>query len=375
MSKQKAKEVVDPFKHFGSLQGKFPTPDEEVETDIITGDEALIDEPDPLEQERIAAADKKLQEVIDKKIKGKEVVDTTETEEEEIVEEIIEEQDDIKSGIKEFTNTLYNKGVIDFNAEDEDFDESEEGIEKLVNKTVEKRIDTWASKLPDDFSKFLEYCQAGGQPRDFLNVYYGNHSWEGFTVDTEDNQKMVVRESLRLAGEDPNDIEEIITEWSDNGKLEDRAKKALTKVQKHESAQKAEIVEITKAKDLERKKLEKESFENFKKELYSKNEVLGFKLTDKVKDKLWDFMTVPDRSGKTGYDKALEQNKDAQYLFALQSMNGFDITKLEKQVETKVTKKVNNLFKNYSKGSKEKISSGTTEEIEETSPFAAFKKI
>jgi hypothetical protein len=374
MSKEKQKEPVSPFKDFSVIQGKFTTPDEEVETDIITGDEALLKDEDPLEAEKIAAANKKMQDLIDKKIKSKEIVETTETKEDE-EEETIEEEDDLKSGIKAFTNTLYDKGVIDFNAEDEDFEESEEGIEKLVEKTVEKRIDNWASKLPDDFSKFLEYCQAGGQPRDFLNVYYGNHSWEGFTVDTEDNQKAVVRESLRLAGEDPNEIEEIITEWADNGKLEDRAKKALTKVQKHESTQKAEIVEITKAKDLERKKLEKESFENFKKELYSKDEVLGFKLTPKLKDKLWEHMTLPDRNGKTGYDKALEKNKDAQYLFALQSMNDFDITKLEKQVETKVTKKVNNLFKNYSKGSKEKISSGTTEEVQETSPFAGFKKI
>jgi len=374
MSKKKEQEPANLFGEFSSLRGEFTTPvDESTESDIITGDETVLKD----DEVDLSEGDKKLNEVIEKTIKAKEKKEKIESgvELEETDEEEEEEVDDLKVGIKEFTDSLYKKNVIDFDSTDEDFDATEESIDKLVTKTVAKRIDNWANTLPDDFHKLLEFVEAGGKPKDFLDVYYGNHSWEGFTIDTEDNQKAVVRESLRLAGEEPSDIEEIVTEWFDNGTLEKRAKSALTKVQKHESTQKAEILEITKAKDLERKQKEKESFENFKKELYSKEDIKGFKITDKQKDKLWEFMTVPDRTGKTGYDKALETNTDAAYLFALQAMNGFDITKLEKQVETKVTKKVNSIFKNYSKDSKQKISSGVSEEIQETNPFAEFKKI
>lgn len=379
MSKETNKDSGNPFGGFSVIKGEFKTPEgestEPVKSDIITGDETIIKEKDQLEAERIAEGDKALEKVIAKTTKTK----TPEIEEiEEVEEEITNEEpeeDEIKSGIKEFVNTLYNKQVIDFDTTDEDFDESEEGVEKLIDKTVSKRIDNWASSLHPDFQKLLEYTEAGGNPKDFLNVYYGNHSWETFKVETEESQKTAAKEYLLLTGDSLEEAEEKVTEWFDNGTLEKHAKSALTKLQKHESTEKAQLVEIAKQKDAERKKQEKEYFENFKKELYSKDDILGFKLTPKVKDKLWEFMTVPDRSGKTGYDKALESNKDAQYLFALQSMNGFDITKLEKQVETKVTKKVNNIFKNYSTSSKAKISSGSTEEIQEENPFAAFKKI
>lgn len=369
MSKEKQTEV-NPFSNFTVLKGEFVAP--ENESDITTGNETVLEDLDGLEAERIAAGNAALEKQIAKTTKVKKSEIAEEVEETNETEEEVEDTD--TTGIKEFTESLYKKGVIDFDSTDEAFINSEEGIETLINKTVENRINNWSNNLPDDYHKFLEFVEAGGKPKEFLDVYYGNNSWEDFNLASDDNQKTAVRESLRLAGEDPNDIEEIVTEWYDNGTLEKRAKSAISKLQKYEAAKKAEIVEITKQKELQRQADERKQFESFKQELYSKDEIKGFKITEKQKDKLWNFMTAVDRTGKTGYDKALETNKDAAYLFALQAMNNFDITKLEKQVETKVVKGINKIFKNYSTSSKQGISSGTTEEIEENNPFAGFKK-
>ena len=88
-------------------------------------------------------------------------------------------------------------------------------------------------------------------------------------------------------------------------------------------------------------------------------------------------MTVVDRkTGKTEYQKAIEANGDSAYLFAYLSMKNFDIAKLEKQVTTKVSSKLNGIMKNYQSSTKEKISSGRTEYNEEgENPFAGFKKM
>lgn len=87
-------------------------------------------------------------------------------------------------------------------------------------------------------------------------------------------------------------------------------------------------------------------------------------------------MTAVDKkTGKTAYQQALDNDTEASLLFALQSMNNFDISKLEKQVESKVSNKFNSLLKNYSKTSKEKISSGTTQQFEGDDPFKEFKKM
>ena len=88
-------------------------------------------------------------------------------------------------------------------------------------------------------------------------------------------------------------------------------------------------------------------------------------------------MTVVDKkTGKTAYQKAVESETDAAYLFAYLSMNNFDISKLEKQVASKAASKLNGLMKNYQPSSKERISSGRTEVNESgDNPFAGFKKL
>ena len=59
--------------------------------------------------------------------------------------------------------------------------------------------------------------------------------------------------------------------------------------------------------------------------------------------------------------KAVEENKDSSLLFAYLAMNNFDISKLEKQVETKTVSKLRDKLSNYSdtrqklKGAQSKI--------------------
>jgi hypothetical protein len=371
MAKSKKEENLDPFAGFRPIKGEFVVNKSE-DDDFEEGDKNLIkDEEDSDEKKRMLEADKLLEKQANKI--AKKTKDESEKEDEEE-----DENDDSKesSGIREFTKVLHNKGVIDFDDTDEEFEESEEGIEKLVSKTVENRINKWVSALPDEYSKFLDFVQNGGNPKDFLNIYYGNHSWENFNIDNENKQVLAVEESLRLAGETDEDIQDIVTEWKDNGTLEKRAKSALTKLQKYEVTQKTEIVNSQKELKDKKIKQEKEEFENFKNNFFKKEEIKGFKLTPKIKETVWNHLTVVDKkTGKTAYQEALEKDEEASLLFALQSAMGFNMEKLEKQVETKISKKFGDMLKNYSKSSKEKISSGVTEEKDEDSPFAGFKKI
>lgn len=373
--------LENPFSQFSVLKGEFKedTATPEGVDDIETGNEGIIDEVDTLKD-----GDKALEKVIElqkkaaKKSSKEEVIDESEglnTGEDELTPtKGSKETKDETSGIKEFTKNLYDKGILDFNDEDEEFEDSEEGIEKLVNKTVQNRIDKWAEGLPEDYAKMLEFVQSGGTPKQFLEVYYGDHSWTEFKIDNEEAQKVAIRESLRLSGESEEDITDMIDEWEINGTLEKRAKPAIAKLQKYETAKKEELIIAQKQKADKQFADQKEYWDTFKKDLYSKEDISGFKLTPKVKDKLWDFMTAIDkRTGKTPYQEAIEKNKDSSLLFALQAMQGFDITKLEKQVETKVSSKYSAMFKNYAKDTKSKISSGSSEEHEESNPFKAFK--
>lgn len=399
MAKSKSTEETagtSPFGGFKILQGKFPPPP--ATDDIQDGDDvALVDKTDDAEEEqtddqkqRMLEADKKLEKVAEKAAKNSKKTenvaqDETDEEAEDEVEDntdtdnLADESDDdnTESPLKEFAKSLYNKGVLDFDDSDEEFEDSEEGLEKLVNKTVENRINDWVSNLPDEYSKFLEFVQNGGQPKDFLNVYYGNHSWENYKVENESQQIVAVEESLRLTGETEEDIRDMVEEWRDNGTLEKRAKSALTKLQRIEASQKQELVEIQKQQAAKQKAAQKQYWDNFKNSLFEREDIKGFKLTPKMKEQLWHHMTAIDKStGKTGYQMAVEQDNEASLLFALQSMLGFDIKKLEKQVESKVSNKFSKMLKNYNKSSKEKISSGGTQDFGGgNNPFSGFKSV
>jgi len=392
-SKNNTTDLIDnPFGAFKILKGEFAPPSDE--DDIQDGEEGILkEEPNDLtetsetEEDRLKKADKALEKIAErtaKKAKG-ETIQSSQFKESNFEDDSDDSDDsdneagenEETSAFKEFTKNLYQKGVLDFDDTDEDFEESEEGIEKLVNKTVGNRITKWVNDLPADYSKFLEFVQSGGKPKDFLNVYYGNHSWESFDIEDENKQALAVEESLRLSGEDEDEIRDMVDEWRDNGTLEKRAKSALVKLQKNEAIQKQEIVEIQKQQAVKQKEAQKQYWDGFKNDLFSRENIKGFKLTPKLKEKLWDHMTAIDRgTGKTAYQNSIDNNNEASLLFALQSMLDFDISKLEKQVETKVSNKFGKMLKNYSKTSKEKISGGSTYGNEDGSnPFAAFKKI
>ncbi len=374
----------NPFNAFSILKGEFTDTSSDKDDDIVDPNDDIVDDKDGLEDDTKKKADELLNQVAEKQKKAaakKEKVEVEETDDDLEDEEIIDTSKNNTSaeeetGIKGFAKHLYEKGTLDFDDSDEDFEDSEEGLEKLINKTVQNRIDKWAQSLPEDYAKMLEFVQAGGSPKQFLDIYYGNHSWEDFNLESEDNQKIAVKESLKLAGESDEDIKDMIDEWEVNGTLEKRAKSAITKLQKYEKSQKEELVKIQKEQAEKQKQVQLEYWNNFKKELYDKEQIAGFKLTPKTKDKLWEFMTAVDkRTGKTPYEQAIESNKESSYLFAYLAMNNFDSGKLEKQVETKVSNRLSGVLKNYSKDTKNRISSGRTDENYDSDPFSGFKKL
>lgn len=383
MSKSKETKEVDPFGGFNFLKGEFKAPEntEDAESDVEAGDSTIIDDDSTETDEaaRIAAGDKALAELEKKKEaianSKKKVVEVEDTEEvEDTTDESEDTTEDKDSLIRVFTKKLYEDAVLDFDDSDEEYEDSEEGVKKLVNKTVQNRIDKYFEELNPEYTKFLEFVQNGGRPKDFLDIYYGNHSWEGFQIEEEDSQKLVIAEALRLAGDTEEDIKDMIDEWSENGTLSKRAKSFLPKLQKNETYQKEQILiqaeNDKKAKEASNKKY----WEDFKEELFKKEEVMGFKLTPKLKEKVWNSLTTIDpRTGKTEYQKAVEGNKDAAILFALQAATGFDKSKLETQVKTKVSNQFHELLENHSKTTKQKISSGRTNEDYNTNPFEKFK--
>lgn len=393
--KNKQEEIIDnPFKGFNLLADpnaiKAETKDGQGESKE-TGDvkETSGSKEDEGAKAREIEAEKKLAEVADKQAKAVEAKKKKEQgleEEEELKdsvdgkdEEIEEEQE--SNDLKPFMEVLAEKGIIFYNAEDykdDDFS-NEEVIEKGIAKTIEKSIKDWKDSYPEETKAFLAFVEQGGDPKQFLDIYYNTRSWEDFKTDDETSQKIAVREGLKVMGWDDAEIEDEITLYEDSGKLETKAQQHLTKLKKYEAEGKQELLKQQEEYNKKRNEEAKNYYDNLHKHWYDKEDLNGFKLNKTAKDKVWDFIyKVDKKSGKTGLQESYENNTDAQFMYAYLAMNNFDITKLEKMVESKVTSKVRKSLSNYTdqrfkttKGSTERESKVTGEEV----GFDAFRKI
>jgi len=160
-----------------------------------------------------------------------------------------------------------------------------------------------------------------------------------------------------------------------SGILEKKAKVALNKLQAYEKSYQEQLIEAQKKYDAEQKVLAKKQYEEFKSNLYSKEEIQGFKLTPKMKDNLWNFIMVPDKTGKTGLQKHNETNENAQFLYAYLAMNEWDLSKLERQVKTKVNSELASKLSNFKDG-RSKLKSGQSDGFgdQRKNNFSAFKQ-
>jgi hypothetical protein len=375
MSKNKEEKIENPFNTFDILKGQFIQPPND-DTDDNTDDIPLDDNEEQDEPEFSQESEDALNKVIEQQSKAKDKANTAKTDnDDESEEDDSEDNTNQSNGYIDAIKDLSQKGILEFDSDE--IEDSEEGLEKAINETVNNKIKKHIAGFGDEALDFLAFIENGGNPRDFISTYYGNESWEDFSLESESAQKTAIRESLRLAGESPEEIEDLITTYEDTGILEKRAKVAKDKLIKKEAEQKVQLIELQKQRDAAEKEANRKYWNDFKSDLDKKEDLKGFKLTPKLKESLWKHMTMIDKStGKTAYQLAIENDRDAQLLFALQSMNKFDISKLEKQVESKVVSKVSGILKNYQPSSKEKISSGRTHvDKDGEDPFALFGSI
>lgn len=314
------------------------------------------------------------------KEKGKKPESKTKETEEEIPEEIKEEESE-EFSFKPLVDHLSSKNILDV-PEGVEFEDSEEYLEKAIDNTATKRAEEKYNglyeSLPDDGKQLLEFMIKGGDPKEFVNVYYNQGSYKDIKLESESTQKDIIRDGLRLAGwDDEAAIEEEIKDAEDLGKLETKSKMFLTKLQKAEDEQKAEMLQQQEVVNQNKIKQQQEYWTNLKSELDKKTEINGFPLTEKIKAQVWDHMSKPvdKKTGKTQLMVNNEKNKDAQYLYAYLDMMNWDISKLEKSVKTKVTSELRKNLGKFTDSRTKIAKQGSTEKVEEddSNPFGGFK--
>lgn len=332
---------------------------------------------DDLETKDEIVDDKKSQTPKSNEPKEKKSVKPEPVDQEE--EQVTNTQDDTTDDntLTVFGEYLHNEGLISL--EEGKKIESEDDLRGAIQNEIKSGVENYISSKPEDVQRFLEFVDAGGNPRDFHQLYYESRSWSDIDPSKESNQELIVREALALSGWDEEDIEAEITDKKDLGKLESLAEKFHKKLISAEVQNKQALIEAQKELDRKHQEEVKKQWTEFKDNFYNMEDLNGFKLNSKMKDDLWNFMSKPDRkTGKTGLQLHNETNTKAQYLYAYLAYNNWDITKLEKQVKNKVVSELADKLKKTSTGdSRNKISKGTNNNLNDenkTNNFSSFRQ-
>jgi len=313
--------------------------------------------------------------------------ETEEVEETEEQEESVDSKEDTTTSTKEekeeaevnsltvFAEFLNEEGLISL--EEGKKVETEEDLKGAIQNTIKAGIEEYKSTKPEDVQKFLDFVDAGGDPRQFHRLYYEQMSWADVDPSKEGAQELIIREAYMQAGWDPEDIEAEITDKKDLGRLGPLAEKLHKKLVAAEEEDKKTLIQAQKEHKIKQDEANKKQWDDFKNDFYALEDLNGFKLTPKQKDELWEHMAKPDKkTGKTKLQTNNEKNPKAQYMYAYLDMIGWDVAKLEKQVKNKVVSQLADKLKNSGKSQREKIGSGTANNLSEekkNNNFSSFK--
>jgi len=239
-------------------------------------------------------------------------------EEDETEETVSESDSEEVSQLGVLANYLKEEGVIDF--DDEEFEDSEDGIKSLIENEIKKGVSKYKEDLPALAQEFIEYIDKGGDPQNFVKATsdVDFSRIDPKMVEGKENlQKQLVAELMRREGFSQDDILSDIQDFVDGGLIKKRADRALKKLQSMQANDRKSLLK----KQEESAKAKEAEYTNFltslKDDIQTREEIAGFPVSKKAKKDFYDYITKPDRkTGKTRLVMDSEADQDSQLKMA-----------------------------------------------------------
>tara|TARA_R110002020_G_scaffold248022_2_gene462096 strand:+ start:4893 stop:6176 length:1284 start_codon:yes stop_codon:yes gene_type:complete len=215
-----------------------------------------------------------------------------------------------KAGMAQLTQELIKEGlVVPFEGE-EDFDDyTLNDYKELIKANFDNRAEQLNQTLPHEFKKHLppelqyaaDYVFNGGDDLKGLFKYLAKaEEVKDYNVESENGQAAIAREYLRATnfGND-EDIQEQIEEWTDLGKLEEKAGKFKPKLDKMQE----QIVQRQVSIQQEKQRQQEEQSHQYMNSVYEtlKDGQLGdVKLNNKIQNLLYAGLVQPNYPSISG---------------------------------------------------------------------------
>lgn len=342
------------------------TVEEGIETDTGEGEDALDigdleldydyeDETSDDDSKTTADLDEKEQEEDDEEIEDKSDDDEDlesegqETDEDEGGEDTGDDEPEprIVDTIAERTGLEFEEGELD------DIDDTEDGVIELSERIAEKRSQQQIDEYLEDHpmtKKLMEFEQMGGDPEEFRDAFLPETDYQQVSVqeDNIEQQKEIIKDSLKEKGFSKERIERNIELYEDGGMLYEEAQDSLQELRSSQEQQKEELME-QQEREFEQAQEQAEKVWNQVTETIQENDTFNnIPLPKKDKSKFQEFITPDEESGMSPRDKkAQELSLEDQLTIDLILYHGLDSFAdiIDSKAKTKKTKSLKEQLK------------------------------
>lgn len=226
---------------------------------------------------------------------------TEEQTEEEEIEDITEEE---SSQVGAFFDAFAES--LGWDVSDEERPDSIEGLISYIQQIVEQNS---KPEYADERIQHLdEYVKNGGKFEDFYNNMSQSISYDDLDVETETDQKLAVRDYLKLQGYTEEQISKKIQRYEDADVLEDEASDAIERLKEIKQLE----LEETQRQQQQYAERQRQSAIQFVSDLNNKisniTSIRGVQIPRQDRKLLFDYITKVDANGMTQYQKDFNKN-------------------------------------------------------------------
>lgn len=188
-------------------------------------------------------------------------------------------------------------------------DEKPTSIDGLINYIQDVVEENSKPQYADErIARLDEYVRNGGNFDDFYNNMSQDIQYESLDMENEDNQKLAVKDYLKLSGYTDEQINRKIERYEDAGVLEDEASDAIDRLKIYKQQQ---IEQQQRAQEEYRQQQEQQAMEfvnNLNNTITNLKTIRGVTIPKEDRKLLFDYITKVDATGQTQYQKDFNKN-------------------------------------------------------------------
>lgn len=278
-------------------------------------------------------------------------------EEEDFEEQDYEEEisDEDKTPYQILMEDLVEKGVL-FADEDKEYDVSEDGIQELLEDTVNARLAATFQEN-EELAMLYDVVQNGGSIQDVMQIY-GEVNYSELDMSDAGTQEQVVIDYYTAKGLSEDRIARLIESSKDDGTFGNEVEEAHSALVNSQRAQMQEYLNSLEQKKIEEEEYAREQMVTLRQTINSIEEIQGFKMDKRTRDDFFNYMTQPTKSGLTRLQED-SQDYEKQLVMAFMYYTNFNSEDLQKRATTNVADKLSKALKSQKDNNIRSGSSGS----------------